>query len=121
MSAPAVRRRLTPIIALLAGLASVLGLVAAAPIAVAQPTARSAPSSAADAVRTGGGSHGAKPTVVLVHGCHVFPDVNAQGGGEDPQWLHTVRFDGRDLWGDDADPTVAVSVDAFEPYLEAAP
>jgi nitrile hydratase beta subunit len=60
-------------------------------------------------------------TVVLVHGCHVFPDVHAHGGGEDPQWLYTVRFDGRDLWGDDADPTVAVSVDAFEPYLEAAP
>src|SRR5215204_1409763 len=36
-----VGRRLTPIIGLLAGLASVLGLVAAAPIAVAQPTARS--------------------------------------------------------------------------------
>ena len=59
-------------------------------------------------------------TVVLVHGCHVFPDVNAHGGGEDPQWLYTVRFAGRDLWGPDADPTVAVSVDAFEPYLEAA-
>ena len=38
-------------------------------------------------------------TVVLVHGCHVFPDVNAHGGGEDPQWLYTVRFDGRELWG----------------------
>ena len=59
-------------------------------------------------------------TVVLVDGCHVFPDVNAHGGGEDPQWLYTVRFDGRDLWGPGADPTVAVSVDAFEPYLEAA-
>jgi len=59
-------------------------------------------------------------TVVLVHGCHVFPDVNAHGGGEDPQWLYTVRFDGRDLWGPDTDPTVAVSVDAFEPYLEPA-
>jgi pimeloyl-ACP methyl ester carboxylesterase len=45
-----------------------LSLVAAAPIAVAHPAARSAPSSAADAVRTAGGSHGAKPTVVLVHG-----------------------------------------------------
>jgi nitrile hydratase len=59
-------------------------------------------------------------TVVLVHGCHVFPDVNAHGGGEDPQWLYTVRFAGRDLWGPDTDPTVAVSVDAFEPYLEPA-
>jgi pimeloyl-ACP methyl ester carboxylesterase len=73
VSALAVRRRLTPIITLLVGLASVLGLVAAAPIAVAQPAARSAPSSTADAAgaanaRTGGMSHGAKPTVVLVHG-----------------------------------------------------
>jgi nitrile hydratase beta subunit len=59
-------------------------------------------------------------TVVLVHGAHVFPDVNATGGGEDPQWLYTVRFDGRDLWGPDADPTVSVSFDAFEPYLEPA-
>jgi len=59
-------------------------------------------------------------TVVLVHGAHVFPDVNAHGGGEDPQWLYTVRFAGRDLWGPDSDPTVSVSFDAFEPYLEAA-
>ncbi len=60
-------------------------------------------------------------TVVSMHGCHVFPDVHAHGGGEDPQWLYSVRFDARELWGADADPTVAVSVDAFEPYLEPAP
>ena len=59
-------------------------------------------------------------TVARVHGCHVFPDAHAHGGGEDPQWLYTVRFAARDLWGADADPTVAVSVDAFEPYLEPA-
>ena len=34
-----------------------------------------------------------------VIGCHVFPDSNASGAGENPQWLYTVRFDGRDLWG----------------------
>ena len=27
-----------------------------------------------------------------------------------------MRFDGRELWGADADPTVTVSVDAWEPY-----
>ena len=59
-------------------------------------------------------------TVVLVHGAHVFPDANARGAGEDPQWLYTVRFAGRDLWGPDSDPTVSVSFDAFEPYLEPA-
>lgn len=59
-------------------------------------------------------------TVELVHGCHVFPDTNAQGQGENPQWLYTVRFDGRELWGPDGDPTTQVSVDAWEPYLERA-
>jgi nitrile hydratase subunit beta len=56
--------------------------------------------------------------VARVIGFHVFPDSNAQGAGENPQWLYTVRFDGRDLWGDGADPTVKVSVDAWESYLE---
>jgi nitrile hydratase len=51
----------------------------------------------------------------------VFPDSNAHGHGEDPQWLYTVSFPGRELWGAAADPTVTVSVDAFEPYLEPAP
>jgi hypothetical protein len=55
-----------------------------------------------------------------VIGCHVFPDSNALGAGENPQWLYTVRFDGRELWGADGDPTLKVSVDAWEPYLEPA-
>jgi nitrile hydratase subunit beta len=59
-------------------------------------------------------------TIERVIGFHVFPDSNAHGGGENPQWLYTVRFDGREIWGDDADPTVQVSVDAWEPYLERA-
>jgi nitrile hydratase subunit beta len=54
------------------------------------------------------------------NGCHVFPDSAANEAGENPQWLYTVVFDGRELWGDDADPSVKVSVDAFEPYLEKA-
>ena len=59
-------------------------------------------------------------TVERVLGCHVFPDSNATGAGEDPQWLYTVRFDGAELFGPDGDPTVKVSVDAWEPYLEPA-
>jgi nitrile hydratase beta subunit len=59
-------------------------------------------------------------TIELVHGCHVFPDSNALGRGEDPQWLYTVRFSARELWGPDADPSASVSTDAFEPYLEPA-
>ena len=55
-----------------------------------------------------------------LHGCHVFPDTNALGQGENPQWLYTVRFDARDLWGPEADQMLKVSVDAWEPYLEPA-
>lgn len=58
--------------------------------------------------------------IELLHDCHVFPDTVAMGRGEDPQWLYAVRFDARELWGEEADPTVSVSVDAFEPYLEPA-
>jgi nitrile hydratase subunit beta len=54
------------------------------------------------------------------HGCHVYPDTAAIEAGENPQWLYTVVFDGAELWGPDADPTVKISIDAFEPYLEAA-
>src|ERR1700758_853095 len=53
-------------------------------------------------------------------GCQVFPDSAAMELGENPQWLYTVVFDATELWGPDADPTVKVSIDAFEPYLEPA-
>ena len=55
-----------------------------------------------------------------VHGGFVFPDSNAVLAGEAPQWLYTVRFSGIELWGEDADPGLAVSVNAFESYLEPA-
>jgi nitrile hydratase beta subunit len=54
------------------------------------------------------------------HGAQVFPDSAAIDAGENPQWLYTVVFEALELWGGDADPTVKVSIDAFEPYLEQA-
>jgi nitrile hydratase subunit beta len=58
--------------------------------------------------------------VELLHGCQAFPDAVAIDKGDSPQWLYTVVFEGRELWGPDADPTIKVSIDAFEPYLEPA-
>jgi nitrile hydratase subunit beta len=59
--------------------------------------------------------------IELVHGAHVFPDSNAQELGEAPQWLYTVAFDAREIWGDSATlQRSIISVDAFEPYLEPA-
>ncbi len=63
---------------------------------------------------------GKRGTVVHLHGAHVFADANAQGLGEQPQWLYTVAFDEAELWGDGAPrQNLAVSVDAWESYLEA--
>lgn len=65
-------------------------------------------------------ARGKKGVVEAVRGCFVFPDSNAHGAGENPQWCYTLRFSGRELWGVGAAPGVEVSIDAFEPYLERA-
>ena len=57
-------------------------------------------------------------TIARLHGAHAFPDSNAAGRGEAPQWLYTVRFEATELWGDAADPAATVAVDAWESYLE---
>jgi nitrile hydratase beta subunit len=60
-------------------------------------------------------------SIERIHGAHVFPDSNASGLGESPQWLYTVAFDAKELWGEqEADQRATISVDAFEPYLEPA-
>ncbi len=62
-----------------------------------------------------------KPGVVeAVQGGFVFPDTNAHGDGEAPEWVYTVVFRAEDLWGADAEPGSTVSVDAWESYLEPA-
>ncbi len=50
----------------------------------------------------------------------VFPDTNARGQGESPQYLYNVRFDATELWGPDTEAGVALHIDLFEPYLEPA-
>lgn len=56
--------------------------------------------------------------VESVRGVYVFPDTNAHGLGEQPQWLYTVVFTGRELWGEEGTEDLTVSIDAWEPYLE---
>ncbi|MCA1491719.1 nitrile hydratase subunit beta [Sinorhizobium alkalisoli] len=58
--------------------------------------------------------------VEAVQGSFVFPDDNAHGKGENPQWVYTVVFDGPEIWGEGGDPTLTVSIDAWESYLERA-
>jgi nitrile hydratase beta subunit len=71
--------------------------------------------------RLPGYTRGKTGVVVRVHGSHVFPDTNARGMGECPQWLYTVAFEGKELWGKEAPAQHSIiSVDAWEPYLESA-
>jgi len=53
------------------------------------------------------------------HGLHRFPDLSAEGVLEG-RHLYTVRFEARELWGDQADGRGAVLVDLWEDYLEPA-
>ena len=69
--------------------------------------------------RLPGYTQGKRAVIERVHGVHVFADANATGQGERPQWLYTVVFRGDELWPD-AEPGLTVSIDAWEPYLEAA-
>lgn len=57
-------------------------------------------------------------TIYAVHGVHVFPDTNAHQGGENPQWLYSVRFHAADLWGPDTS-AADIFIDLWEPYLAA--
>lgn len=55
-----------------------------------------------------------------IHALHdgwVYPDTNAHGQGEQPQYLYTVEFTGDELWGEGADAALKVYLDLFEPYL----
>jgi nitrile hydratase subunit beta len=63
-------------------------------------------------------ARGKTGVIEAVRGFFVFADANAQGLGPQPQWLYTVRFAGRELWGADADPTLSVTIEAWESYLE---
>jgi nitrile hydratase subunit beta len=55
--------------------------------------------------------------IEAINGFQLFADASARGE-ERAEWLYTVRFEGRELWGADTDPTLAVSINAWESYLE---
>lgn len=56
--------------------------------------------------------------ILRAHGTHVLPDASAHRLGDNPQWLYTVRFTAKELWGHDNKDHVML--DLWEPYLEPA-
>ncbi len=57
--------------------------------------------------------------VALTEPAFVFPDTNAHFEGENPQYVYTVQFDSRELWGEDAE-AFTLTIEMFESYLEKA-
>jgi nitrile hydratase len=66
-------------------------------------------------------ARGRRGRIARVQGCHVFPDSNATGAGEDPHWLYKVAFEAAELWGSRAQEGDVVTLDLWEPYLRGAP
>ncbi|MDF2096528.1 nitrile hydratase subunit beta [Aquibaculum arenosum] len=65
-------------------------------------------------------ARGKRGEIVMHHGAHVFADSNAHFLGEAPQHLYAVRFSARELWGPQGRPQDCVTLDLWEPHLEAA-
>jgi nitrile hydratase subunit beta len=65
-------------------------------------------------------ARGKTGTIDRDHGVFVFPDTNAHFLGEKPQHVYSVRFDARELWGEQASRRDSVYVDMWDDYLDRA-
>ena len=65
-------------------------------------------------------ARGKSGIVESIHGIFVFPDSNAQRLGENPQYVYSVRFTARELWGGQAGAKDTVYIDMWDDYLEPA-
>jgi nitrile hydratase len=63
------------------------------------------------------GKHG---VVEMMHGSFILPDTNAHGRGQNPEPVYAVKFDAREVWGEQAPAGDSVYVDLWESYLEPA-
>lgn len=61
---------------------------------------------------------GKRGVVHRVHGAYALPDARAAGGGPEPEWVYSVRFAARELWGEQAGARDSLYIDLWESYLE---
>lgn len=62
-----------------------------------------------------------KPGVVVANsGTFPLPDTIAHRQGENPEPVYAVRFEGTDLWGENAEPGTSVTLDLWESYMSPA-
>lgn len=58
--------------------------------------------------------------IVAYRGSFVFPDTEAHHEGENPQHMYAVKFDARELWGEDAPDKQTLCLEIFEDYMDKA-
>jgi nitrile hydratase len=63
-------------------------------------------------------ARGKRGMINRIYSADPLPDTNAHGLGKHRQSVYSVRFDARELWGQDAEPNQTVSIDLWECYLE---
>lgn len=63
---------------------------------------------------------GRRGLVQRYYGIYDFQDAMPVGAEASPQPLYAVRFDGRELWGNEAEANSVVYLDMWESYLEPA-
>lgn len=61
---------------------------------------------------------GKQGVVATVRGVYHFADTNAHGQGLNPQFVYSVRFTARELWGPAANPRDTLHIDLYDDYLE---
>jgi nitrile hydratase subunit beta len=66
-------------------------------------------------------ARGKRGVIQVIHSPQTFPDTNAHGLGKNPQIVYNVRFEGRELWGDSAEPHQVLYLDLWDSYLVPAP
>ncbi|MFN8514195.1 MAG: nitrile hydratase subunit beta [Chloroflexia bacterium] len=65
-------------------------------------------------------ARGKRGVIHRAYSAQTFPDANAHGLGEQPQMLYSVRFEGRELWGAQAEPGQVLYLDLWDSYLDPA-
>ena len=68
---------------------------------------------------------GKRGVIARDYGVFVFPDSHAMGQGKAPQHLYSLRFEGAEVWGPEADEShaparEALYLDLWDSYLEPA-
>lgn len=63
-------------------------------------------------------ARGKRGVVAIDHGVWINPDSSGNDLGPDPQHVYAVRFEARELWGDEAPRRDALYVDLWDHHLE---